>query len=197
MRSELPKRATLMDTAEEDVPAWMTFPARHRAKLHAANPIERPNGEIKRTPMPSGFGHALGSLAFVPPIPNGASIRRLVGAIVMEQPKEWAVRPGRYLALETFALVCDDAMTSLPAVQRDRPTRPAPERKTHRQLHHRLGQHPLLAAGQILAATSPSHVAKSRSDRNCFGGGTKRRMARDVTVPAPGMVRPGSVWPPR
>ena len=33
MRPKLPKLATLMDTAEEDVLAYMTFPAQHRAKL--------------------------------------------------------------------------------------------------------------------------------------------------------------------
>jgi transposase-like protein len=35
MRPKLPKLATLMDTAEEDVLAYMTFPAQHRAKLHS------------------------------------------------------------------------------------------------------------------------------------------------------------------
>lgn len=37
-----------MDEAETDVLAYMTFPAAHRAKLHSTNPIERPNGDIKR-----------------------------------------------------------------------------------------------------------------------------------------------------
>ena len=37
MRPKLPKLATLMDTAEEDVLAYMTFPAQHRAKLHSTN----------------------------------------------------------------------------------------------------------------------------------------------------------------
>lgn len=48
MRPKLPKLATLMDRAEEDVLADMTFPAQHRAKLHSTNPVERLNGEIKR-----------------------------------------------------------------------------------------------------------------------------------------------------
>lgn len=38
MRPKLPKLATLMDTAEEDVLAYMTFSAQHRAKLHSTNP---------------------------------------------------------------------------------------------------------------------------------------------------------------
>lgn len=37
-----------MARAEHDVPAYMSFPKEHRAKLHSTNPIERPNGEIKR-----------------------------------------------------------------------------------------------------------------------------------------------------
>ena len=48
-----------------------------------------------------------------------ASIRRLVGAILMEQTEEWTVQRGRYLTLETLAPVCDDVMVSLPAAQRD------------------------------------------------------------------------------
>jgi len=42
------KLAAFMDQAEEDVLAFMDFPATHRAKLHSTNPIERLNGEIKR-----------------------------------------------------------------------------------------------------------------------------------------------------
>jgi putative transposase len=49
MRPKLPSLATLMDTAEEKVLAYMTFPAHHRAKLPTTKPIERLNGEIKAT----------------------------------------------------------------------------------------------------------------------------------------------------
>lgn len=133
MRPKLPKLATLMDTAEEDVLACMTFPARHRAKLHSTNPVERLNGEIKRRTDVVGI------------FPNEASIRRLVGAILMEQTEECTVQRGRYLTLETLAPVCDDVMVSLPAAQRDRPARPASEREARRQLHHQLGQHRVAA----------------------------------------------------
>lgn len=102
---KLPKLATLMDTAEEDVLAYMTFPAQHRAKLHNTNPIKRLNGEIKRRTDVVGI------------FPNEASIRRLVGAILMEQTEEWTVQRGRYMTLETLAPVCDDAMVSLAAAQ--------------------------------------------------------------------------------
>ena len=48
LRAKLPKLAALMDEAEPDVLAYMSFPLPHRAKLHSTNPIERLNGEIKR-----------------------------------------------------------------------------------------------------------------------------------------------------
>ena len=37
----VPKLAALMDTAEADVLAFMTFPKEHRAKIHSTNPLER------------------------------------------------------------------------------------------------------------------------------------------------------------
>jgi len=48
IRPKVPKLAAIMDNAESDVLAYMTFPKEHRAKLHSTNPIERLNGEIKR-----------------------------------------------------------------------------------------------------------------------------------------------------
>ena len=107
LRGRWPKLGALMDEAEEDVLAYMTFPQQHRAKLHSTNPIERLNGEIKRRTDVVGI------------FPNEAAIRRLVGAILMEQTEEWTVQRGRYLTLETLAPVCDDLTVSLPAAQRD------------------------------------------------------------------------------
>ena len=107
VRGKVPKLATLMDPAEEDVLAYMTFPRQHRAKLHSTNPIERLNGEIKRRTDVVGI------------FPNEASIRRLVGAILIEQTEEWTGQRGRDLTLETLAPVCDDLTVSLPAAQRD------------------------------------------------------------------------------
>lgn len=48
IRPNVPKLAAILDDAEPDVLAYMTFPKEHRAKLHSTNPIERLNGEIKR-----------------------------------------------------------------------------------------------------------------------------------------------------
>jgi transposase-like protein len=104
IRPKLPKLATLMDDAEPDVLAYMTFPREHRAKLHSTNPIERLNGEIKRRTDVVGI------------FPNEAAITRLVGAILMEQSDEWAVRRARYMTLETMAPVSDNPIIVLSAV---------------------------------------------------------------------------------
>jgi putative transposase len=104
LRPKLPRLATLMDDAEPDVLAYMTFPAQHRAKLHSTNPLERLNGEIKRRTEVVGI------------FPNEAAIIRLVGAILLEQNDEWAVQRARYMTLETMATMSDDPLVSLPAV---------------------------------------------------------------------------------
>lgn len=104
VRPKLPKLATLMDDAEPDVLAYMTFPREHRAKLHSTNPIERLNGEIKRRTEVVGI------------FPNEAAITRLVGAILMEQSDEWAVQRARYMTLETMAPLSDNPIIMLSAV---------------------------------------------------------------------------------
>jgi transposase-like protein len=104
MRPKMPKLAALMDDAEPDVLAYMTFPREHRAKLHSTNPIERLNGEIKRRTEVVGI------------FPNEAAITRLIGAILMEQSDEWAVQRARYMTLETMAPVSDNPIVMLSAV---------------------------------------------------------------------------------
>ncbi len=104
LRTKLPKLAALMDDAEQDVLAYMTFPAAHRTKLHSTNPIERLNGEIKRRTEVVGI------------FPNEAAIARLIGAILLEQNDEWAVQRARYMTLETIAPLSDDPIAGLPAV---------------------------------------------------------------------------------
>lgn len=104
MRPKMPKLAALMDDAEPDVLAYMTFPKEHRAKLHSTNPIERLNGEIKRRTEVVGI------------FPNEAAITRLIGAILMEQSDEWAVQRARYMTLETMAPVSDNPIVMLSAV---------------------------------------------------------------------------------
>ncbi len=50
----------------------------------------------------------------MPSLPTEASIRRLVGAILMEQTEEWMVQRARYMTLEILAPVCDDLTVGLP-----------------------------------------------------------------------------------
>ena len=47
--------------------------------------------------------------------PNEAAIVRLVGALLLEQNDEWALRR-RYMSLETLAELGDNPSVSLPAV---------------------------------------------------------------------------------
>jgi putative transposase len=104
IRDRVPKLAAMMDEAETDVLAYMSFPAAHRPKLHSTNPIERLNGEIKRRTEVVGI------------FPNEEAIVRLVGAILLEQNDEWTVQRGRYMTLETIAPLSDDPIVKLPAV---------------------------------------------------------------------------------
>ena len=101
LRPKVPKLARLMDKAEPDVLAYMTFPAAHRTKLHSTNPLERLNGEIKRRTDVVGI------------FPNEDAIIRLVGAILLEQNDEWAVQRARYITLETITALSDDPLVSL------------------------------------------------------------------------------------
>jgi putative transposase len=104
LRAKLPKLAALLDEAEVDVLAFMTFPREHWDKISSTNPIERPNGEIKRRTNVVGI------------FPNDDAIVRLVGAILMEQNDEWAVQRARYMTLETIAPISDNPIVILPAV---------------------------------------------------------------------------------
>ena len=47
VKPSLPKFAAFMDKGEDDVLAFMDFPAARWVDLHSTNPIEPPNGEIK------------------------------------------------------------------------------------------------------------------------------------------------------
>jgi len=103
LRPKLPKLAGFMDEAEDDVLAYMSFPADHWSKIHSTNGLERLNGEVKRRTDVVGI------------FPNDNAITRLVGAILLEQNDEWAVQRARYMTLETMTALSDDPIVGLPA----------------------------------------------------------------------------------
>jgi putative transposase len=90
LRARWPKLGTLMDEAEADVLAYMSFPAQHRTKLHSTNPLERLNKEVKRRADVLGI------------FPNEDSITRLIGAVLMEANDEWQLQH-RYMQIEGMA----------------------------------------------------------------------------------------------
>lgn len=89
-----------MDDAEADVIAFMAFAKSHWPKLHSTNPIERLNKEVKRRADVVGI------------FPNEASIRRLVGAVLLEQNDEWQLQH-RYMTLETMTTRGDDQAVAI------------------------------------------------------------------------------------
>ena len=103
LRPKLPKLSAFMDEAEDDVLAYMSFPADHWPKIHSTNGLERLNGEVKRRTDVVGI------------FPNDEAITRLAGAILFEQNDEWAVQRARYMTLETMAALSDDPVVGLPA----------------------------------------------------------------------------------
>jgi putative transposase len=103
LRSKFPRLATLMDDAESDVLAFMSFPKAHRTQIHSTNPLERLNAEIKRRTDVVGI------------FPNEPAIIRLVGALLLEQNDEWQLQR-RYMQLEALQTLADNQTARLSAV---------------------------------------------------------------------------------
>jgi len=103
LRPKFPKLAALMDDAEGDVLAFMSFPKAHRLQIHSTNPLERLNAEIKRRTDVVGI------------FPNEPAITRLVGALLLEQNDEWQLQR-RYMQLEGLQSLSDNQPARLSAV---------------------------------------------------------------------------------
>jgi putative transposase len=103
LRPKFPKLAKLMDDAEADVLAFMSFPKAHRLQIHSTNPLERLNAEIKRRTDVVGI------------FPNEPAITRLVGALLLEQNDEWQLQR-RYMQLEGLQSLSDNQPARLSAV---------------------------------------------------------------------------------
>jgi len=104
LRPTVEKLAKIMDEAEADVLAYTSFPKDHWQKIQSTNGLERLNGEVKRRTEVVGI------------FPNEDAIKRLVGAILLEQNDEWAVQRSRFMTLESLAALSDDPIVKLPAV---------------------------------------------------------------------------------
>jgi transposase-like protein len=95
LRKPLPKAATLLEEAEEDLLAFYSFPAMHWPKLRSTNPLERVNREIGRRTDVVGI------------FPNDKALIRLAASVVIEQNDEWLVGH-RYLSAHSLDAILSD-----------------------------------------------------------------------------------------
>jgi putative transposase len=90
LERRLPKVATLLEQAEEEILAFYAFPVDHRKKIRSTNPLERFNKEVGRRTDVVGI------------FPDDQSLIRLAGMLCIEQNDEWLVGR-RYLSAESLS----------------------------------------------------------------------------------------------
>ena len=101
LATKFPRAAELMAKAREDVLAFRHLPPQHWKKIWSTNLLERVNEEIKRRTREVGI------------FPNDAAIERLVGAVLLEQDKQWHLEGRRMFSAESMAEI--PALDDLPA----------------------------------------------------------------------------------
>jgi putative transposase len=102
LREKFPRLAAMTGSAEHEVLSFTDFPKKHRVKIHSTNVLERLNGEIKRRSDVAGI------------FPNERAIRRLAGALLLEQSDEYAIQK-RYMREESMAQLSENPTIRLPA----------------------------------------------------------------------------------
>jgi putative transposase len=93
LRKQFPSAVPIMETARDDVLAFLHFPQEHWRKVWSTNPLERLNKEIKRRTNVVGI------------FPNDAAITRLVGSQLLEQQEEWQLERRRFFSEATMAKI--------------------------------------------------------------------------------------------
>jgi transposase-like protein len=92
LAQQAPKVAHLLEDAEEELLAFMSFPPEHWPRLRSTNPLERVNREISRRNVVVGI------------YPNDAAVIRLIGSVLIEQNDQWLIGK-RYLSPASLAPV--------------------------------------------------------------------------------------------
>jgi putative transposase len=95
LEGKLPKVATLLEQAEDDVLAFSALPADRWCKIRSTNPLERFNREIARRTDVVGI------------FPDDQSLIRLAGMLAIEQNDEWLVGR-RYLSAASMGPLLEE-----------------------------------------------------------------------------------------
>lgn len=91
LENHFPKAMEVLENAEDEILAYMVFPASHHPQIHSTNPLERLNKEIRRRSN------------VVSIFPNRDAVIRLIGSVLIEQQDEWLAAEKRYMSLDSMA----------------------------------------------------------------------------------------------